>query len=111
MNNFLLFNPRYSIVLQAFLENPNMSPQELRELISDKSEIKERVVDIKFRLESVQLCVFKEQLFAVKQKNCPQFELLAQKLALDVSSLEGLGEEEKHTSKARVETIQLYTYH
>lgn len=47
MNNFMLFNPRYSIVLKAFLENPSMSPSELKELIVAKSDQKkERVVEM-----------------------------------------------------------------
>jgi hypothetical protein len=47
MNHFLLFNPRYSIVLQAFLENPSMSTFELKELIAPKSDQKkERVVNM-----------------------------------------------------------------
>lgn len=47
MNNFMLFNPRYSILLKAFLENPSMSPSELKELIVAKSDQKkERVVEM-----------------------------------------------------------------
>lgn len=72
MNNFLLFNPRYATLLQAFLEKPSMPLSELRELIVDKAESKkERVVEVKIRIENFQLCVFKDQLFLVKQKNCP----------------------------------------
>ena len=57
----MLFNPRYSIVLKTFLENPSMSPSELKELIvANYDQKKERVVEMKFRLDSFKLCVFKD---------------------------------------------------
>lgn len=61
MESFLLFNPRYTGVLEAFIENPNMNPKELRELLETNQEwSRDKVMDAKIRVESLNLCVYKD---------------------------------------------------
>lgn len=107
VSNFLLFSPRYSSLLEAFLADPNMPPNQLKEIIQKQEEqIKDKSINLKFRFESICFGLHKNQL-----TSCASLEVASQKIALDISNKEKTGKEDFQDFKARVDSLNIYTYH
>jgi hypothetical protein len=51
-------------------------------------------MELKFRLESVNLSVFKDHLFSVKHRACPDFEVKASMISIDIINNETLKDDE-----------------
>jgi hypothetical protein len=79
MNNFLMFNPRYKQLLEAFVKNPDISKKDMKDLVNFEEVKRDKLLEVKVRVESVCLNIHRDQ----SSNMYPLFELNTQKLSLD----------------------------
>jgi hypothetical protein len=61
LNNFLIFNSRYTQLFDAFIRNPEMTQKEMKDFLAERIDLKrDKLFELKVRLESATLNIYKD---------------------------------------------------
>lgn len=70
-----MFNLRYADLFEAFIRNPNMTQQQMKDLLAEQAETKrDKLIDFKVRVEALTLKIHKDP-FVSATSTYPLFEL------------------------------------
>lgn len=61
LNNFLMFNSRYTQLFDAFIRNPEMTQMEMKDFLAERIDLKrDKLLELKVRFESATLNIYKD---------------------------------------------------